>query len=100
MSGSVTVSAPAKINLCLGVGSVREDGYHPLATVFQSIGLFDEVRVRPAAKDTLTVYGDGVDVSDVITAITGAATPIASIGGAVLVVLVGIKVYKWVRRAM
>lgn len=65
MSGSVTVSAPAKINLCLGVGPVREDGYHPLATVFQAIGLFDEVRVRPAAEDSLTVYGDGVDVSDV-----------------------------------
>ncbi|HET7691272.1 MAG TPA: 4-(cytidine 5'-diphospho)-2-C-methyl-D-erythritol kinase [Nocardioidaceae bacterium] len=59
------VSAPAKINLCLGVGPVRDDGYHPLATVFQSIGLFDEVRVRPAAEDTLTVYGDGVDVTDV-----------------------------------
>jgi len=65
VSGSITVSAPAKVNLCLGVGPVRPDGYHPLATVFQAIGLFDEVRVRPAAEETLTVYGDGVDVSDV-----------------------------------
>jgi protein-S-isoprenylcysteine O-methyltransferase Ste14 len=30
----------------------------------------------------------------------GAGTPIALIGGAVLLVLVGIKVFKWVRRAM
>ncbi|MGS0539353.1 methyltransferase [Xanthomonas oryzae] len=44
--------------------------------------------------------GGGVDVSDVVTAIKGAAGPIAAIGGAVLTVLVGIKVYKWVRRAM
>lgn len=42
----------------------------------------------------------GVDVSGVTDAIGGAAQPIAAIGGAVLLVLVGIKVYKWVRRAM
>lgn len=44
--------------------------------------------------------GGGVDVSGVVSAIEGAAAPIALIGGAVLIVLVGIKVYKWVRRAM
>lgn len=44
--------------------------------------------------------GGGVDVSGVVTAIEGAATPIAAIGAAVLLILVGIKVYKWVRRAM
>lgn len=42
----------------------------------------------------------GIDVSAVVSAIEGAAAPIASIGAAVLIVLVGIKVYKWVRRAM
>lgn len=40
------------------------------------------------------------DVADVVTEISGAAAPIAAIGGAVLVVMVGIKVFKWVRRAM
>lgn len=44
--------------------------------------------------------GGGVDVGPVVTAIQGASVPIASIGAAVLIVLVGIKVYKWVRRAM
>lgn len=44
--------------------------------------------------------GGGVDVGGVVTAIEGAAGPIALIGGAVLLVLVGIKIYKWVRRAM
>ncbi len=62
---SITVSAPAKINLSLGVGPIREDGFHPLATVYQAVGLFDDVRVRPAEADSLTVYGDGVDVSEV-----------------------------------
>lgn len=41
-----------------------------------------------------------VDVSEVVTEIKGAAAPIALIGGAVLVVMVGIKVYKWVQKAM
>ncbi|MCW1977684.1 major capsid protein [Xanthomonas campestris] len=44
--------------------------------------------------------GGGVDVGDVVAAINAAAGPIAAIGGAVLTVMVGIKVYKWVRRAM
>lgn len=41
-----------------------------------------------------------VDVSGVVTEISGASAPIALIGGASLVVAVGIKVYKWVRRAL
>lgn len=41
-----------------------------------------------------------VDVSAVVTEIEGAAAPIAAIGAAVLVVMVGIKVFKWVRRAL
>ncbi len=40
------------------------------------------------------------DVTAVVTEIGGAATPIAAIGAAVLLVIVGIKVFKWVRRAM
>jgi 4-diphosphocytidyl-2-C-methyl-D-erythritol kinase len=67
MSASVTVVAPAKINLQLGVGPARPDGYHTLATVYQAIGLHDEVTVGPAAETTLTVHGEGVDVSDVPT---------------------------------
>ena len=44
--------------------------------------------------------GGGVDVTAVTTAINGAAAPIAAIGAAVLVILVGVKVYKWIRRAL
>lgn len=67
MTAEVRVTAPAKINLCLGVGPVREDGFHPLATVYQAIGLVDEVTLRPADADVVTVSGDGVDVSEVPT---------------------------------
>ncbi len=62
MSAGVVVSAPAKINLCLGVGPAREDGFHPLATVYQAIGLHDQVTVRDAdddADDSVTVRATG-----------------------------------------
>jgi len=42
---SVTVRAPAKINLELRVGGPRPDGYHELATVFQAVSLADDVTV-------------------------------------------------------
>lgn len=37
---------PAKINLFLGVGPLRADGYHELATVFQALDLTDELVAR------------------------------------------------------
>jgi len=46
---SVTVRAPAKINLHLGVGAPREDGFHPLDTVFQAVGIYDDVRATDGA---------------------------------------------------
>ena len=54
----VRASAPAKINLHLGVGPVRPDGYHPLATVYQAVGLLDQVTVTPAAAWCVSVVGD------------------------------------------
>lgn len=75
MRNEVVASAPAKVNLSLGVGQVRRDGYHPLATVYQAIGLYDEVTVRPAGspEHRLSVAGDGVDVSAVPTGATNLA---------------------------
>lgn len=57
------VRTPAKVNLGLRVGSPRPDGYHPLATVYQAVSLYDEVKVRPApAGDfSVTVTGEGAD---------------------------------------
>ena len=55
----VVASAPAKVNLCLHVGPPRPDGFHSLATVYQAIDLYDEVTVRPASRDSVTVAGHG-----------------------------------------
>ena len=67
MTVEVRVSAPAKVNLHLGVGAVRDDGYHPVTTVYQALALYDELTLRDADKTSLTVSGDGVDVSSVPT---------------------------------
>ncbi len=59
----VRVRVPAKINLHLGVGATRDDGYHEIRTVFQALDLTDEVIARPSAELSLTVTGsenDGV----------------------------------------
>jgi 4-diphosphocytidyl-2-C-methyl-D-erythritol kinase len=67
MTESVTADAPAKINLQLAAGPPRADGYHPLATVYQAIGLRDRVTVRRATVPSVEVHGDGVDVAGVPT---------------------------------
>ncbi len=41
----VAVRVPAKINLFLGVRGRRPDGYHELVTVFQTLSLYDRLRV-------------------------------------------------------
>jgi 4-diphosphocytidyl-2-C-methyl-D-erythritol kinase len=41
----VTVRSFAKINVGLRIGGLREDGFHELLTVYQTIGLHDEIRV-------------------------------------------------------
>jgi 4-diphosphocytidyl-2-C-methyl-D-erythritol kinase len=58
-SGPVKVRVPAKINLHLGVGPVRPDGYHELNTVYHAISLFDELTARPGDTLTLTMEGEG-----------------------------------------
>jgi 4-diphosphocytidyl-2-C-methyl-D-erythritol kinase len=42
---TVTVRSFAKINLGLRIGARREDGFHELLTVYQTIGLHDLIRV-------------------------------------------------------
>ncbi len=42
----ITLQAPAKINLSLDVTGKRQDGYHNLETIMQSISLYDSVTVQ------------------------------------------------------
>jgi 4-diphosphocytidyl-2-C-methyl-D-erythritol kinase len=48
---STTLKSYAKINLGLRIGPPREDGFHSLATVYQTIDLWDRVTVTAAPAD-------------------------------------------------
>ena len=57
MSRLWTARAHSKVNLHLGVGDAREDGFHELATVFQSLELHDEVSFTPGPETEIVVTG-------------------------------------------
>ena len=50
---SVVVRAPAKVNLQLSVGPLRDDGFHELVSVFHAVSLVDVVTAQ---------RGEGVQV--------------------------------------
>ncbi|WP_084079026.1 4-(cytidine 5'-diphospho)-2-C-methyl-D-erythritol kinase [Demequina sp. NBRC 110057] len=69
---AVTVRAPGKVNLQLDVGPLGEDGYHPLATVFQAVELYEVVTATPRDDSELTVTVEapralGIDLDAVPT---------------------------------
>lgn len=45
-------------------------------------------------------HAAAIDVADVVTDIGAQAVPVAAIGAAVLLLFVGIKAFKWVRKAL
>ncbi|MDT4916129.1 MAG: 4-diphosphocytidyl-2-C-methyl-D-erythritol kinase [Pseudonocardiales bacterium] len=61
MPASVAVRVPAKVNLRLGVGPLRPDGFHELVTVFHAVALSDEVVAHEANGLSLTVTGLGAE---------------------------------------
>lgn len=58
---AVTVRAPAKVNLELFVGPLRPDGFHALSTIYQAVGLYDEVTVAEADEWRIVVHGRDAD---------------------------------------
>ena len=63
MSGEIFIQAPAKINLGLRVLPKRDDGFHGIESVFASVGLFDDLIVRPLAeKNVCKVFCDQAEV--------------------------------------
>lgn len=63
MVNQFAASAPGKVNLHLGVGEVRADGYHDLVTVFQAVDQREVVRL--VVEDGATSEG-----ASVVTGIT------------------------------
>ncbi|HYH89038.1 MAG TPA: hypothetical protein VEX67_07380 [Solirubrobacteraceae bacterium] len=53
--------APGKVNLCLYVGTPREDGLHPLVSVVQALSLADELTLEPGPGGADEVVCPGVE---------------------------------------
>lgn len=51
------ITAPAKLNLCLYLGPLREDGFHELASIFEPLGLEDRLTLTPAPRDQVRAPG-------------------------------------------
>lgn len=62
----VKVKAPAKINLSLDVLGKRPDGYHEIATVMQSVDLYDIISItdNDSGKVTISCNYEGVPCDD------------------------------------
>lgn len=54
---SVTATAPGKINVCLRVGPLRDDGYHDVATIYQAVSLLEEVTATESDDFAVTFSG-------------------------------------------
>lgn len=61
MTKSITVRVPGKVNVYLGVGPREFSGYHELATIFQAVGIYDEVTVSAADSLTISCLGQFAD---------------------------------------
>lgn len=59
---SVTVRVPAKVNVQLSVGPLRDDGYHDLVNVFHAVSIFDEVVAKESEGLTVKVFGESADL--------------------------------------
>ena len=59
MANQVSVRVPGKINLQLSVGPLQRDGYHEVATVFQSVSLFDELTISENDGDGIEIAAEG-----------------------------------------
>jgi len=47
INDSFILHCPAKINLSLLIGKKRFDGFHDLGSIFQTIDIFDEIKLHP-----------------------------------------------------
>lgn len=62
--------------------------------------LFAQTAAASALVLASQAHAAAVDVADVVTDIEAQAAPVALVGIAILVLFVGIKAFKWVRKAL
>ena len=62
MLSSVTVKAPAKLNLSLDIIDSGEDDYHLMRTVMQTVDLEDEIIIKKNNLGQINLFCDNKDV--------------------------------------
>ncbi len=60
----ISGKAYAKINLTLDVTGILKNGYHSIASIMQTISLFDEISVEKNKSGDIWVYSDGGAFAD------------------------------------
>ena len=61
--GFLRINAPAKVNLHLEVLGLRQDGFHELAMVMQSIDLADQIDIRNTKNSEIIISSNHSDLS-------------------------------------
>lgn len=72
-ANSLTLRAPAKVNLFLHIIGRRSDGFHDLQTVFQFVDLADQLRLQRLEQPEIALQGSGMNVAAENNLITRAA---------------------------
>lgn len=62
MKKTLIVNAPAKINIGLWVKEKRQDGYHELSSIMQSISLADTITMKETSESGIHIFCDHPDV--------------------------------------
>ncbi|NMA79705.1 MAG: 4-(cytidine 5'-diphospho)-2-C-methyl-D-erythritol kinase [Clostridiales bacterium] len=58
MRKNISINAYAKLNLSLDIVGIREDNYHLLRTVMQSISIYDTLKINRCVGDKITLSSD------------------------------------------
>ena len=78
MSGWTSAGAPAKLNLALVVGPLRDDGKHEVVTLLERLSLEDTVAVRRASGTRVTGFAEDTLVGAALEVVGHAAAGDAS----------------------
>ena len=59
---SIQLKSRAKINLSIDVLGKREDGYHLVEMIMQTIDLFDKIKIFSLKEDTIIIESNSLDI--------------------------------------
>lgn len=61
---SITLKCPAKINLSLDVLGKRDDGYHEISTIMQTVSLEDKITIKKSNKFSIESNNKNIPLND------------------------------------